>query len=240
MKIVFVSILISFPFLMEAQLNSSLDIIFGMDHSFRTLSASDENPDYQNIIEVRRIEKPQFNYRFGLNYNHRVNDHIFLKTGIRMARIGYIVKEDDNLRWPSEHDGMGGWKPDPNLPHNIKFVEDHFFIEIPFAGRYEFNQQKLTPFIEAGIMPHVYLGTRVVQQLGTEKTVEHRDEKDNNINTLNLAGNVSVGLNHNLTQKLQIFGQTIFRYHFTGTYDNPISEHLYSAGLELGMRLTMN
>ena len=240
MKIIFVSLLMSFPFLLDAQLKSSFDIILGVDHSSRTLSASDENPDDQSIIEVRKIEKAQFNYRFGLNYNHRVDNHIFLKTGIRLARVGYIVKEDDNLRWPSEHDGMGGWKPDPNLPHKIKFVEDHFFIEIPIAGRYEFNQQKLTPFIEAGIMPHMYLGTRVVQQLGSEKKVEHRDEKDHNINTLNIAGNVSAGLNHNLSQNLQIFGQTIFRYHFTNTYDSPIREHLYNVGLEVGMRLAVN
>ena len=236
MKNLLLSVFIAIPFLIQGQFNSSIDFIAGIDHSYRVLGVSPGSDSLHFIVDVRQQEKAKSNFRVGFNFNKRVTSKISLKTGIRLASVGYIVNEDDNLHWPSEHDGMGGWKPDPSLHHTLKFVEDYWFIEIPLVARFELNQKKLAPFIEVGVMPNFYLTTRVVQELGSTKKVEYREENHPQFNPVSIAGNICAGLNYNLSPNFQLFGQSIARYHFTKTFDAPIVEHLYNVGIECGIR----
>ena len=189
------------------------------------------------ILENRdNKESAKFNWRIGFNYNRRLTSKIVLKTGLRLASVGYKGEKKTGLRWGSEHDGMGGWIPDPSLPHEIQLVHDYWFTELPIAGRFEINQKKLSPFFELGISPSVYMTTRTktITDIGTNSEFQNGDV--HNFNKLHIVGFISFGLNYSINDRNQLFGQPTFRYHLTKLADAPISENLYNFGIEIGIR----
>ena len=126
------------------------------------------------------------------------------------------------------------------LPHSLQLSRDYWFIEIPVAARFEFSNKKFSPFIELGVSPSVYLTTRTktVTDIGTDVTYQKGGTAD--YNNMHLVGFTSFGVNYSLNDKFQLFGQGIYRYHFTKLVDAPISEHLYNYGLEVGVRRRLN
>ena len=222
------------PVFLFSQLKSSFDVVAGLDYSFRILNENSETP----VVPIRESnEKARIKARFGFNYNIQVNKKLFTKTGLRLASVGYLTKESSNLRWGSEHDGMGGFINDPNLPDEVKLTKEYFFVEVPLAVRYQLSESKFSLFVEAGLSPNIYLTTRTKQDLEGEVTRVFSDNNVLGFTRLHIVGSASVGANYTLNDNWQIFGQPIARYHFTSlTRGNPVKENLYTLGLELGVR----
>ena len=234
-------LLLSMPLLAFGQSNSSIDLITGVEYSYRTLSTSSSDAIINGIMERRDDEETgKLNWRAGFNYNRRISSRLFLKTGARLASVGYKGEKKTGIRWGSEHDGNGGWSgPDPNLPHEIQLIDDYWFIEIPIAGRFEFDGKKLAPFIEAGGAPSIYMGTRTKTVTDIGADVNFEIGKALGFNQWHLVGYLSFGANYDIGQRLQLFGQPIFRYHFTKLADASIAEYLYNVGMEVGVRRRM-
>ena len=90
-----------------------------------------------------QTETGKLNWRIGFNYNRRLTSRIFLRTGLRLASVGYKGEKNTDLRWPSEHDGNGGWVADPTLPRELaNLIYDYWFVEMPIVGRFEKDQEE--------------------------------------------------------------------------------------------------
>lgn len=235
MKIKTIALILAFPFFAFGQKNLSIDVVGGIEYSYRAFSGKDDLSGF--LLDIRDREEGKINWRAGFNFNQRLTNKIYLKLGMRLASIGYKGEKMTDLRWGSEFDGMGGWNPDPSLPHELQLIKDYLFIDLPIVGRYEFNQKKLAFFVETGIAPAFYLTTRTksITDISTEK--DFNDDNDfDGFNQIHITGLISFGVNYSMNEQWQIFGQPIFRYHFTSLYDSVLKEHLYNAGLELGIR----
>jgi len=234
-KLITILILI-LPILGFSQINQSIDFVSGLDYSFRQLSNSSEDPIIELVKKNRdELEIGKLNWRIGFNYNNKLSSKIFLRTGIRLASVGYKTKKI-GLRFGSQHDGMGGFTPsnDPSLTSEIRLVTDYWFIEMPVAGRYEISQKKIAPFIEFGISPSIYLTTKNKSKTNLSSNSEF--DKEDIIKNFHVVGFISFGINYSLNEKFQFFGQPVFRYHFKELADTPISERLFNCGIEIGVR----
>jgi len=227
------------PLVAASQINSSLDFVGEIGFSYRHLNNTSTDLTTLNIFEKReREEAPKINWRVGFNYNRHLTKRVYLKTGVRLASTGFNGEKKTGLVWPSEHDGMGGFVLNPNLPHEQQVNQDFWFVEFPIAGRIELSDKRFTPFIELGISPSIYLTTRSKFISDIDTSVDFN--KEANFNSLQFIGNISFGLNYTLKDKVQLFGQPIFQYHFTKSQNAPIEEFLFSYGLEVGIRRKIN
>jgi hypothetical protein len=225
--------------LIGQQANTSLDFVSGFDYTYRTLRKKDHTSQ-DLLLEARNEnEKPRVNARFGFNYSHRVSNSITLKTGLRYAHVGYLLSKEDDLQWPSQHNGQGGF--DPNLPgefETLKLFFQYRFIEIPLVLRYTFkpiSAKRVTTFLEAGISPNVYVGTRYVSK--QDKDAKVNTFHDDRVKPVHFAAQLAYGLNYNLKNSDALFYQTNLRFHLNETVSGfNIEEHLYSFGLEIGYR----
>jgi len=228
------------PLFAIGQMNSSIDFVFGIENSYRSLKYSSHESIPIDIISQRNdAEEGKNNWRIGFNYNKRLANKFYLKSGIRLASVGYKGGVKDDLRWPSEI-GPNGYMPDPSLPKQIQQIYDYRFLEIPIIGRYEFSNKRFTPFIELGISPSYYLTTRItsITDLGTS-TISKRGGVSTNKN-LHFVSVASIGGNYLINNSIQVFGQLAYRYHLTNLYDAPVTKHLYNYGLEIGVRKRIN
>ncbi|MFZ2901196.1 MAG: outer membrane beta-barrel protein [Saprospiraceae bacterium] len=235
MKSFIVSLLVALPFIAFSQPNSTVDLVGGADYAFRFLKNTTEDPATQVVMDVREQDEfGKLNFRAGFNYNRRLFGPLWLRTGLRWASVGYVVQDVDDLRWPSEFDpNTGAYTPDPNLPHELRLTREYWFIEVPLVARLETGKKKLKSFFEIGVSPHVYLTSRTKQVTDLETK---QDFGTGDVNTLSLAGIVSIGFQYQAGKRTALFFQPIFRYHLTPLSDAPIRENLYNYGLEIGVR----
>ncbi|MEM8907191.1 MAG: hypothetical protein AAGD05_05030 [Bacteroidota bacterium] len=234
MKTNLVLLLFLFPMLSWSQNKSSIDFIGGLEYSNRTLNVDDFNPGPGFDV----LGSGKLNFRLGFNYNHRLAGKIHLKTGLRLASVGYRNQRLEDLRWGSEFNSNGEWEPDPTLPRELQLSVDYWFLEIPIVGRFEFNNKKFSPFIELGCSPHIYLTTRLTEKTNLATDTQFRNTAPiAQLNTFNLAASISMGFNYRFSPQWQLFSQPIFRYHLLNTSKRDgINEHLYNVGLEFGIR----
>ena len=223
------------------QKNASIDLVGGAEFGYRTLGGKDsDGVPVSIIIESRERETIKFGYRFGLNYNQRLSKKIFLKTGLRVANQGYTSGKMTGLRWTNElQEGENGefiYVPDPSLPHEIQFFYEYWFLEIPLIARYEFNEKRWSPFVEAGLSSNIYLRARTRQVTDLSDSKYSNIEVGDSFNKIQLVGNASFGVNFEATESFRIFAQSVFRYHLTKTVDSAVKEHLYNVGIEVGVR----
>jgi len=238
MKALIPFLLLTVPFVSFGQTNSTLDLVAGLEYSYRGLSTSSKDEIVIGIMEKRNDkETGKLNWRAGFNYNRRLSNRFHLKTGIRLASVGYKGEKKTGLRYASEFVTPDLWVPDPSLPHEVQFIYDYWFVEIPLVGRYELTNKKIAPFLELGIAPSAYVTTRTktVTDLGTDVNFQDGVEAFN-FNRFHLVGIFSVGVNFSVSEKVQLFGQPTLRYHLTQLADAAIEEHLFNYGIEIGAR----
>ncbi len=232
-----ITLFLVLPILGFSQIDQSVDLVTGIDYSYRNLSTSSEESMVLNIFEDREErEIGKLNWRLGLNYNRRLGKKIILRTGLQFASVGYKEKKRTGIIWGSEFNDMGEWEPDPSLPHEMQLKINYWFIGVPIAGRYEFSHKKFAPYFELGASPSIYLRTRIkaISDIGTEK--ETYDGIESDFNRFHVVGFASFGVNYSVNEQYQLFGQPTFRYHLTKLVDAPINEYLYDFGLEIGIR----
>lgn len=237
MKSQFIQLLfVILPVSVFSQMNSSIDFVFGLEESYRSLSTTSEDPIVTGILNQRNgKEIRKQNWRLGFNYNKRLTKSLFLKSGIRLASVGYYDEKLSDLRWPSEI-GPNGFELDPSLPHKIHNSTNYWFLEIPLAARYEISHARFSPFIELALSPSVYLTTRIKKETDINTEVTFKRSSNSDFSTVHLVGSASFGSNYTINNKFQLFGQVAYRKHFTKLVDAPIIEKLYNYGLEFGIR----
>ncbi len=215
--------------------DSSVDVMLGLDYSFRHLYFQADDPSTNFMVEARAAEAPSINARFGLNYNHKIGEHKWIKTGLRIADLGYKLGLTTDLVWPSELE-TGVFIFDPSLPHEIQFINNLIFIEIPLALRYEFKQTKWTPFVEMGVSTSLFVGNYKQQVTDISSDFKYEPASSTSQRNLQMAAVFSFGLIQDYTENLQVFIQPSFRYHLTAWQKSTIREHLTNGGIEIGVR----
>ena len=157
-------------------------------------------------------------YRIGGNFNFRIFEQVFIKTGTRFVRQG-----NDMLFV---------------VPGAFLYREyvDEYYIEIPLSIRYEFSNRKVSLYGEVGMSPHIYLKGKLTQerdQMITSNDYEIPYLKDRRIRLAIVFG---IGMNINLSNHFQVFIQPTYRY-FLGPNNSLGSiAGATNLGVEVGVR----
>lgn len=227
---------VMFPIFAFCQTAPSIDFITGIEYSYRFLKSTEPNViNIPDIVEIRKDETGKLNWRAGFNYNQPLANNLYLKTGLRLASIGYKGENNTDIQWPSENSG-GTWVPDPSLPREVQLIWDYLFLEVPIAARWEMGAKKLTPFIELGVAPTLLLTTRTTTKTDLGRETQFGSNESSNFNRVHLTSIAAFGFNYAINDHLQLFGQPTMRYHITNLSKSSIQEHLFNYGIELGLR----
>lgn len=214
----------------------SVDLILGPDYSFRNLRTDSESQSVVLALNTRKEEKAEIKYRVGANLNVRLFVNTWLKTGLRYVNSGYIISDRNDIKWQSEFDVNGDCVLNPELPHELKLTKSHHFIEVPIMVRQELGTGRLTPFIELGFSPMIYLITRDRTSTEFETTTSARDNTEIGYRRFYYSINFAFGGQYNVSSTSKFFVQPTFRYQAMKLQDVEILEFPYSIGIEFGLR----
>lgn len=221
-----------------AQSKATLDLIAGIDYSYRLLDDKNTVPKFGytfRMLNTRNtsihaasvkyrdsIEVADIGFRGGVNINLRLGRKLFFKSGIRYISNGYkSIKVKD-----------------PGLPYDPQYKANIRFIEIPTGFRYIFYCKKISCFAECGFATTYVLNYKLksISDVDTKSEVI----RDADMLDLHFNGIISIGLQTELNDEMLLFIQPIFRYELSTLSNAPVREHLYSAGAEFGLRYYLN
>ncbi len=190
----------------------------------------------EDLLGEQAGDKKKMNYRIGFNYEQKLAEKIWFKTGARFAKIGFVDSHLSDLRWGSEN-VSGTWVKDPSLPHEIKDIVEYSFIEVPAIIRFEFTDKRWQPFFEVGIGNNFYLKSKFIQKTDIRKDFSESREPD--VNKYQLSGILSIGVNYAFCEDFKLFLQPVYRHHITQVNDMSSEIHLINYGVEVGARLRL-
>ncbi len=204
----------------------SIELMGGLDRSFRTLSDVDESIS-SNIVTATREENesPRVQHRFGVNALIQLTPSLYFKSGLRYAQTGYTLITFD-----------GGSFPVP-----LEVYQDYVYLEVPLQLRWSPLQEGLiSPYLEVGVNPHIYIQTATTSVFddGERRTsIDKDDQNENKFRDLYFVSVASIGVKINLFKSVYIAPQVTGRYHLNqlGKEETPVNENHYNIGGELAV-----
>jgi opacity protein-like surface antigen len=228
--------LLLFPFLMFAQSRSSLDYMFSPDLTYRVQyydGVEQVGKDIKRMSDSADLSK--ISTHIGIGYNVKMSSKFWLKMGLQISSMGY--RRTLNAQWGSQNNN-GTFNPnlpgEPNLPNTIDWYYGVYYFNLPVIIRYELGEQKLSPYFELGLVPS-YAVERYFKTVYNRQELKNLDESKNNFAIMLHWG---FGVNYKLSEKWKIYFQPTIRYQLN-SHTEPIKEHLYSIGIELGARMSL-
>ncbi|NUO00332.1 MAG: hypothetical protein HUU01_06910 [Saprospiraceae bacterium] len=105
------------------------------------------SPDGLNYANEREIFiRPNF----GISLRHDFKEKFYWQANLQYQQFGEQVLLINDLRWPSEQDGNGGYTPDPNLPHRLEYYQKTDYVSFRAGvGYYLWRSEKF----RLGVMP---------------------------------------------------------------------------------------
>lgn len=225
------------PIVGLGQGTSSFDFIVGVENSHRyNLNSNRFNSislEVNSYGARSEYELKKKGWRIGFNYNRTLFESWQLKLGFRIANGGFLGPQLNDVELQVQQAGVSGSSAGPVLVDRFQKRYNFYFLEIPLAARYEFNDAKFSPFVEYGIAPNILIGSQVTEITNnSKKNVQMED-----LTRVHMVAFISAGFNFHYNEGGTIFFQPIYRYHFTTLQVNSSWEdHLYNFGFELGLR----
>ena len=200
---------------------------FSPDFAYRMLR-SNQN---RFLLEAREnTEEPKFGYTVGIGAQFNVNQWLGITAGLMYADRGYQTKKT----------ALVPFEPDPELPDAIRNRYHFNYMDLPVMIRLRLPLGSRAIALSAGAATNVLVQQTVttIQYSGDDRNVERESHafSETSYNRINLSPIMSLGIEQNLGPFLQLRFEPTIRFNLLSISSfTPVSEHLWSAGLNIGL-----
>jgi hypothetical protein len=204
---------------------------FSTDYSYRSLHNNDGSSSSDIVINARKDESAKFGYTTGLNFLIQCSDHVGFETGIQYSNKGYKTGTRSLTYFP----------PDPTLPTQQKTVATFNYIGIPLQLKFITGKNKLRFVSGIGLTTSLLLQAKqTIQYTYSDRRKEtHTQNNTSFFKKIDLSPMISAGIDYTISNKIHLTAAPTFRYGVLKTTNTPVTESLWSAGLNAGFCYSM-
>ncbi|MEL6655626.1 MAG: hypothetical protein AAFR36_04235 [Bacteroidota bacterium] len=219
------SILLSLCLCVFAQKQQGLSLVTGIDYLERS----------SQILSTAFEEAPHLHFRLGVDYDRKLSETWWIKTGLRLTHFRFDSGDQNNLVYeqtiPEDFGGGGLMFEAGEFADGVRLRNTDYFVEIPLLARFHpANAEHF--YLEGGAAFNLYLTTYSSLEIGDEQETLWERDRSGAIDRLLPSVRLSAGWQWPLANGNHLFLQPTFRYFF------PEGENLniFSGGLEIGYR----
>lgn len=208
----------------------SIGVNFSPNYSYRTLHYQEE---MQPFVDAReRDEYPSFGFNTGISARYIFIKNFELELGVQFSRQTSIFK---NVMIISG-----------TMASTLIGVSDcqyrYHYLEFPFRVNYRFLNRKLFGYITAGVSMNRFLNTSAKSWItfnNGETDVVIGETSINNVNKSIFAVLGGLGIGYNISEKLNVRFEVLYRHSLTPLANAPIKQYNYSMGCQMGVNIKL-
>jgi len=203
----------------------AIGLTFSPDYSYRSLKPDNSG---ESMAEWRdSFEIPKFGYTTGLSLVYRLNKRISMEAGIQFSDKGEQTKQRALIYF----------QPEPKAPDKIKYTYSYLYIDVPIKAYFRLTDKRLKLFLSVGLSPNIFIAQKITSYLTYEggSTQKSTSSSFSGLSRINLAVLGGLGLDYELTDRINLRLEPIYRRSITSIIDAPIKAYLYSIGVNMGV-----
>lgn len=208
-----------------------LGVTYSPEMSYRHLKATTDYNWFKKIQDD--MDAPKFGFSAGINFGCILSTRLTLEIQALYANKGYQTKERI-----VETELQSG--PLIKMPYLSNAVYSYRYLDIPLKLNYYLINKKVKFYITAGFSANIFLDQQ------TTTIIKYKDGSENKFKSntkkggepFNFSTLVGVGLNYNLSDHNIFKIEPAFNYSITPLMNAPIKNHLYTAGIRVGIAHT--
>ncbi len=206
----------------------TLGLNFSPDYCYRTLVANNSEQQYSDVITNYRdsVESPKFGYTAGITLLYKFNKRFSFETGLKFSDKGERIKKHEIPVAPR-------W----GFPTKAAYVYHYQYIDVPLKANFYIVNKKLKVFASFGFSVNIFLRDRVTSyyEYSDGSTKKNKENGNYDFLLLNPAAMGGLGVDYNITEKINFRFEPIYRRSISPIIDAPIKGYLYSYGANFGM-----
>jgi hypothetical protein len=201
----------------------SIGINFSPRYSYRTLKVVESSEITGLIMDYRKkSEIPMISGEGGIDLTCYLKKKFNISIGILFSRDGYKIKTENLFNVNGTSSGT--------VATRVNF----YYIKIPVKTQFVLGGKKVRFFASAGLTPSLMLFEQSVFKYninGGKRT--DRSKPDYIYNPFNLFATASFGIDFRLKKRNGLQLEPDFQYGLLQIISAPVTEHLWSAGLNI-------
>lgn len=200
----------------------ALGIHASPDYCYRTLS----NTNYVTTSFREKFEVPMWSYTGGVDLSYFIKKQFAVSLGVNYSQKGYTSMPLDVSSVAAPEVSIG----------KARYRYNYNYIELPVKATFILGKKNIRVLTSIGatsaFMLYQQMNFKIKYNDGSKETIKG---KPNYIyNPFNLFLNGSIGIDCTLGKKMGLRIEPTYSYGLLGTIDSYYSEHLWSAGLNIG------
>lgn len=207
----------------------SLGITASPDYCYHALTS--DNSTIGNYIVSHRnsYDLPQYGFTGGFQACYAFSKHFSFEFGINYMNKGYKTKPYNNFIPPTPI-------PDPSIPLSFSYQYRYHYIGVPLLVNYTAGQNRFKFIASLGVIPYIITDVRSTDtRVFTDSTVVHNYSATTGLKRINMAAFASAGVETQLSPRFKLRTQPIFRINSDVFDKTAAKEHLWAAGLNVGL-----
>lgn len=223
------------PLFLIAQSNSKhfISYDFGISATENFYYIPGSNSQFQNnlpLLNNSTFKIMGWNTR--ISFERKFYNFTAFKIGVEFARHGFREEKIDDLRWPNEIDGNGGFLANPDYirEYTPKFYSTNILIPIGF--RLQAPNRKIAPYIEYLFSPGWEILTSSTELSETAISWE-RDWQNHGLTIYNT---IALGFNYETSPSNVLFGQLYTQVELADEELTAQDDFYFGFGASIGVR----
>jgi hypothetical protein len=208
---------------------------FGMnlspDMAYRTTHVVQRTTLSEGIQEFRdRMEIPRFGYSASLMAGYAITDRIGVEAGVGYALRGWQL-DISQLTFGDQIDPRRGFVYTTS-DGPLTFIGQEFhYLDLPVRGTYTLGNGRWRWISGLGVSLNFLVKATSTVALGDDRSVR---ESEGRYHTVNLSPMASTGVAYAIGERMELRLEPSFRYGVIRISEDPITETLWSGGLNFG------
>ncbi len=220
----------------------SIGVNISPEYCFRTLINNSGSPIADIVIDSRNgYEQFKIGFSAGVVANYSISKKTSFEIGMSYSDKGYSTKKTELTFGDAIDPRFGFTYPTSPVGNStgtlaIKIFYNHIYLDVPLRALFAFGNKKTRFITGIGITSGMLLKStyNIVYDNGDGSDKTTTENQAETFNKFNLFPEASIGVERQVSKKVSVRIQTVFKYGILKIIDTPVSANLWSGGVNFG------
>ncbi len=211
-----------------------LGVTISPDICYRTLANDGSSSIATSIMNSRNEgESPKLSYSTGVSICFNLTNHWDVETGLQYSNKGFKRLISDLTFGDMIDPRYGFVYTQGSVPYEIILIDNFNYLDIPIRAIFSVGKGKVRFIASVGFTTNILISatSTTIRKYESEDKERSTQKQIHDYNTINISPTAGIGIDWQLSNKLNLRVEPTFRYGLLKIIDTQITAYLWSGGV---------